>query len=236
MALSLNRLAAALGISQKNLGAMSTTRPVDLVSFRISSVAFNPSQKSVNYNENFGFAFNFYAGSNAYLIYQRSQNTSISLDTSYLSVINNSIYNIIYQNQYPVCGGSIIKTATSSFYDQGFYYSSPLYFGAQVVCYGPPIPTVTYVSTSKPPQPCNGNPYLHSGCVGAVITVYFDGGINSTNCNLLINGVLVATFVGNTKGYYTFSGLYGSTIYNISVTNNFGCGSANLQVGTPAYI
>jgi hypothetical protein len=253
MSLSLLTLAAATGTSPASIGnAEASTATANLTSFTIDGVSSVTNNGPVSYGSNFTVTTNFTnPRANFSRISGRSSNYTNTGTPADTTLVSNDGSTITYTNNYNPGGTNGSSSTTSAlgitFYDKGYNAGVSNYntqLNTTITLYSPPSPTISFNTSTAPPQPCSGG----SPCLGATITINYDAGsyqgVNGSTVTIYLSqtsgslGSLYAS-IGNASGAYTLGSggdLYGSTVYYITVVNNYNCYSTQLAVTTPAYV
>lgn len=259
MPYSLKSLVKATGIPNApyslkaaNGGSAVTTKVSD---FFLNYVTIPSTNKTdVAFGDTFSITGNI--GTGGIYLYRIANNSSNYTFTPYIagtgtlasvSLQSSSTYYRTYRNDHNPqgTGCNSIQTITTQFiYNDNLNFpaqnfNTPLY-SPNIRLYSPPAPSLSFVSSTQPPRPCQGA----WPCLGATITLNYNmgsfGGVNGSTGNLYMStngslGSVIATFLNNT-GSYTIYNLYGNTKYYLTLVNRYNCYSTTLQITTPSYI
>lgn len=265
MAKQLSLLANAIGFpSYTKLSQIKGSNTLTKFSdYTVGEILGVTQDIQAGYDQNFDISFLFQnEGTEFYRIKNRPQNFTFNINNFQgAQLITNGGYYRRYKNLFNPkgvnCGVSILSSFPDSlsFYDQGFNSGIINYdflLDTSVRLYAPPKPTFTITGTTAPPRPgvIVGGKYM-----GASITIAYDGGLlqgtAATSVNIYYSkvsnsiGTLAAT-VFNRVGTYRIGFdssqtvnnyiIEGSTLYYITITNNFECQSNTSSVTTAAYV
>jgi hypothetical protein len=247
--LPISELKLATGISGTTLKTQAgitgaVTDDIKLSEFKLSSITgVTPSDTTISYNGTFSITVNTTGDQQYFDKIKTVESNYISTFTdSHLTLVSESNNTKTFKNSYnPSIGNTSVSTIIyTKFNDKSFNEDAVNYntnFPTTITLYSPPSPSVSFVSSTKPPRPCCGVSARWTSCCSATITVYVTSptyqGITASSNTVYLNNVATATIAGS--GNVTLYNLIGSTTYSIKVINNFNCSSNTISVTTPAY-